>query len=272
MPSFDQICRDIEGVKIQGAENIAKAAVQALKYRRDSQAIRRLVSLRPTEPALKNAVHVALKAGIEEALDYFAVADRNVSAYGASLIKNKMNVYTHCHSSTVNRIFKKAHESKKFKVYNTESRPLLQGRLTSQDLGKLDIPNVHMVDSAMRLALKECDLALIGADAVTEKRVINKIGSELAAETAFRFKVPLYVCTLAWKFDPKAVLLKKETTIEQRSSDEIWKNVPRGVKVVNPAFEQIDPKYIKGVVSEFGILSFEAFVKRVKKEYDWMFE
>ncbi len=34
---------------------------------------------------------------------------------------------------------------------------------------------------------------------------------------------------------------------------------------MNPAFESIDKKYIKGVVSEYGILSFGEFVKRADK-------
>ncbi len=273
MGSFEKICRGIEEVKIQGAENVAKAAVLALRYKKDSAGVKKLFSLRPTEPALRNAVRFALKKNSEEALKYFENADEKIARYGASLIKENVKVYTHCHASTVNRILKKAKgDGKDFVVVNTETRPLFQGRRTSGDLAKLGIKNLHYVDSAMRLAIKSSDLVMIGADSITEKKVYNKIGSGLVAETAACFNIPLYVCACAWKFDFESVYLKRETKIEERSSKEVWVNPPKGVRVLNPAFEEIDPDLIKGIVSEFGVLKFREFVKRVKKEYLWMFE
>ena len=56
-----------------------------------------------------------------------------------------------------------------------------------------------------------------------------------------------------------------EEKIEERDFREIWKNAPRHVKIKNPAFEKIEKKYIKAVVSELGILTFGEFVERVRK-------
>ena len=64
-------------------------------------------------------------------------------------------------------ILKKAKEQgKKFEVYNTETRPKFQGRITATELAKLGIPVTHYIDSAARLAIKQTDMMLIGCDAI----------------------------------------------------------------------------------------------------------
>src|SRR3989344_3033210 len=271
MNQFEKICKDIESIKIQGAENVARAAVVALKYKSHPSAVKKLISLRPTEPALRNAIKYAQLHGIKSALDFLDECDEKINKAGSALIKNGMNVYTHCHSSTVNRIFVQSKkEGKRITVYNTETRPLLQGRITSTQLAKQGIKNVHGVDGAMRELLAHCQMAMIGADAITRSCVINKIGSGEAGLIAHSLKVPLYVASVAWKIDPVAWRNDREK-VEQRAKSEVWNDVPKGVKVVNPAFEHVERDLIKGIVSEFGVLSYGAFVKRVEKEYAWLF-
>ena len=128
--------------------------------------------------------------------------------------------------------------------------------------GSLNIPVTLFVDSAMRLAIKKAKLAMIGADSITvDGEVINKIGSELAADTCNHFKVPLYIITNSWKFD-LCSLYMKEVPIEKRPTSEIWENKPKGVNVMNPAFEKIHSGSIKAIVSELGVLSPKEFVKK----------
>ena len=62
----------------------------------------------------------------------------------------------------------------------------------------------------------------------------------------------------------------KETKIEYRSTKEIWENPPKGLKILNPAFEKINPKLITGIISELGILTPEEFTDKVIKNYKWM--
>ena len=146
----------------------------------------------------------------------------------------------------------------------------MQGRITAKDLSNEKIPVTLFVDSAMRLAIKEADMCFIGADAITSDfKVINKIGSELAADTAKHFNVPFYVVTDSWKFDPQTIFGAEEP-IEKRSSREIWDKVPKGVKISNYIFEKINPKTINGVISELGVLSLQNFVKTVQTNYPWM--
>ena len=185
---------------------------------------------------------------------------------------HKSIVFTHCHSNTVIAIFKEAKkERKNFTVYNTETRPLFQGRLTAKELSREGISVRHFIDSAARLALKEVDLMLIGADAITsEGKVINKIGSEMFAEFAEKFDIPVYSCTDSWKFDPKTVFGYEEE-IEKRGAREVWAEAPKGVIVDNCVFEKINPDLITGIISELGVYKPTIFIEEVKRTYPWMF-
>ncbi len=273
MDHFERVCRDIKEVKVQGAAQVARAAVMALKVRHDKKSVRILEGLRPTEPMVRNAIKYALAFGIDDALTAMDHNEIQIGKIGTKIVRQGDVLFTHCHSSTVVDILRRSwEEGKHFNVHNTETRPLFQGRKTSQELARLGIPNKHWVDSAMRLALKESDVALLGADAITQQKVYNKIGSELVAETAQRLQVPLYICSSTWKFDVRSVYLKEETPIEQRSGAEVWDSPPGHVHVMNPAFEQVDPKLVHAVVCEFGIVSFRRFVRLVKRKNKWMFD
>jgi eIF-2B alpha/beta/delta-like uncharacterized protein len=272
MGKFEEICRNIRNVKIQGAESIAKAAVNALVFKHDKNAVKQLISLRPTEPALRNSVkyvlsHYDIKKAAQEVTEHFESNHKKINSLGASLIKNGMIVYTHCHSATVTGILKEAKkQGKKFSVICTETRPLYQGRKTAAELAKAKIPVTLMVDSAARLALKKADIMLLGADAITSARIYNKIGSELFSIIANKYDVPVYICTNSWKFS------STEEEIEERPSAEVWPNAPKGVNIENPAFEKIDPRLIETIISELGILDFSSFLNQVKKIYPFMLE
>jgi ribose 1,5-bisphosphate isomerase len=304
--SFEKIVKDISSLKIQGAENIAKAAVSSLlfvlKKNQNNTSEHTLAALkkassvlsttRPTEPCLINALHflfsdldnksktpsrkdfeIIFKSRISAVLDFFDSSEKKIDYFGSQKIKPHSRIFTHCHSSTVMSILKSAWSSNKnFEVHNTETRPMFQGRITAKELSKEGIPVFHYVDSAARLAIKRADLMLLGADAITsEGCVINKIGSELFAETARRFDVPVYVCSHSWKFDPLTVFGFDES-IEKRFSKEVWSTPPKGVKINNFAFEKIEPALITGVITELGIYRPEVIAQLLQKKYAWMFE
>jgi ribose 1,5-bisphosphate isomerase len=300
---FKQIVLDIKSLKIQGAENIAKEAVKSLTHvlednrkKEPAQIIKelekaktQLFATRATEPCMRNSLNFVLadiglhskttqdlkthvESKIKNILDFFQESEEKIIEYGAQKIKDGMIIYTHCHSSTVTKILKQAWKNgKRFEVHNTETRPRLQGRITAAELAKEGIPVTHYVDSAARFALKKADLMLIGADAITvEGKVINKVGSELFAEIANKYDVPVYVCANSWKFDPETVFGFEEP-IEKRYASEVWKDAPRGVKIDNFAFEKMSPELITGVITELGIYKPQMLVDMIQKKYSWMF-
>lgn len=260
MDKLHKIYSDIKRVKIQGATNIAKAAINAYLLKPDAKNKRKLLSLRPTEPMLSNALNFLGKLGKDKVISHFAEAQDKINKFVFKIIKNGMIIYTHCRSTNVVKalIYAKKH-GKKFCVYNTETRPLYQGRITARELAKNGIKVTTFVDSAMHEAIKQSDIILLGADAILKNGAINKIGSATIAEITFIHKKPIYIVADSWKFSPRNV------KIEERDFHEVWANAPAHIKVKNPAFEKIDKKYIKGIISEYGILSYDTFVKKITK-------
>jgi ribose 1,5-bisphosphate isomerase len=274
MGEFERICRDIKTVKIQGAQEIAKAAVRALMLRNDRKSVEKLMSLRPTEPALRNAVLFAKddpkKLG-PAAISHFDGSIKKIAEYGAKKIEDGMIVFTHCHSSNVVAILQEAKRlGKKFEVYNTETRPLFQGRKTAKEMASIGIPVTMWVDSGARIALKDSDIFLFGADAITsEGRVFNKIGSEMFADIADKYDTDTYCCTDSWKYDPVTIFGNKEP-VERRNPHEVWKNAPKGVRILNLAFEGVHPESITAVISELGVHPPMVFLQEVRNAYPWI--
>ncbi|MEK6894851.1 MAG: hypothetical protein AABX10_05310, partial [Nanoarchaeota archaeon] len=192
--------------------------------------------------------------------DQFVNREPFKNYYLQNPIKNNQVIFTHCHSNTLVQALIEAHKNKKrFSVINTETRPLYQGHLTSKQISKAGIKVSMSVDSALLEDIKKSDIIMIGADAVTKKGVINKIGSGLIAKIASDLKKPLYIVTDSWKFSSKKIPLEK------RSWKEIWLRSPKKVNIENPAFEIIPKNQITYVISELGILTHKEFVKQAKK-------
>lgn len=258
MEKLAKIYSDIKKVKIQGATNIAKAAVKAYALEPTAKNKAKLLSLRPTEPTLSNALNFLEKIGEKKVLSHFSESQKKINRFIFRLLKNGQIVYTHCHSTNVvNALIYAKRMGRKFEVYNTETRPLFQGRKTAKELAKNGIRITTFVDAALDDAITECDLVLLGADAILNTGVINKIGSEAIAEIASIRKKPVYIVADSWKFSPRNVAL------EERDFHEVWKNAPGEIKIRNPAFEKVDKRYIKGIISEYGILKFNNFVKKM---------
>lgn len=261
---FNKIVKDIKEIKIQGARNIAKKALYAYSLIPTNPSKKKLISLRPTEPMLQKVLNKLDKEHYKNIINHFDVAQEKINKYFLKLIKSGDIIYTHCHSTNViNALIYAKKQKKKFEVYNTETRPLYQGRKTSKELSKEKIKVTQFIDSAMDVALskkqntKKVTKIFLGADALTNKGIINKIGSAVIAKLAHTEKIPVYVVADSWKYTAKKV------PIEERSLNEVWDKAPKNMKIKNPAFEFVDKKYIKAIISELGVLSYKQFLKKV---------
>lgn len=261
---FNKIISDIKSVKIQGAENVAKAGIEAYLLIPNKKSAKKIISTRPTEPLLQNIIKQLSKSKNPKAAAKLFLLNLKKShettvKQGAKLIKNDMNVYTHCHSSTVIDILRYAKKEKKrnFIVYTTEVEPLLQGRQTARDLAKSKIKVIVAPDMAAEQSMKMCDIFLFGADAFTKSAVANKIGTSTLVKLAKLHRIPRYSCGVALKFT-------NNIKIEKRSSREVWDERDSKIEVINPAFDKTKMKDLSGIISEFGILSSKQFVKRAQ--------
>lgn len=257
---FNKICKDIRSIKIQGATNIAKKAFYASKLFPGKKYKQKLISLRPTEPMLFNVLNLLDKLSYNDLVKLLESNQKEINKNLLKIIKRNPIIFTHCHSSNVISALiyaKKKH--KRFQVYNSETRPLFQGRKTAKELNNNHINVTMFIDSEIGTLLddKKIDLVLLGSDAILDNGVINKVGSSMFAEVAYFNKVPVYIIADSLKYS------KTKINIEERSPKEVWKN--NDIKIKNPAFDFVKKKYITAIISEFGVLKYDEFLKIVKK-------
>jgi translation initiation factor 2B subunit (eIF-2B alpha/beta/delta family) len=266
---FNEILRKIKSVEIQGARNIAKSAIYAYSLFPNPQSKKKLLSLRPTEPMLMNVLDKIEKNPQEKIIKHFKEAQDKINISVFELIKNKDKIFTHCHSTNVvNALIYSKKNGKNFEVYNTETRPLFQGRKTATELAKARIKITTFIDSAILMIIEKenkkdetyATKIFIGADALLKEGVINKIGSRMIAEIAKEKKVPLYIIADSWKFT------KKKVPIEQRKLNEVWNRAPKNILIRNPCFEFVPKKYITAIISEKGVLSYNNFLKKINSD------
>lgn len=266
---FEEILNNIKSIQIQGARNVAKSALEAYFLFPSKNSKKRLLKSRPTEPMMVYVLDLAEK-GIpkKDILNHFDYAQEKINRSVFKLIKNKDKIFTHCHSTNVvNALIYSKNKKRNFKVFNTETRPLFQGRKTAKELRRAGIEVMIFVDSAGAFVIEKqnkkdkiyVNKVFLGADALLNGGIINKIGSGMFAEIAYKNKIPVYIIADSWKFT------KDFVKIEQRNLNEVWDKAPKNVKISNPAFEFIPRKYISGIVTEFGLMKYNNFVRIISK-------
>ncbi len=281
--SVRKTAENIKKLEIQGAKNIALAAVRSLKKVKEKeydQAVSLLKASRPTEPMMRNILDYithkkdegySLKEAISFAEKLAEDSGKEVVEVGKEKIFNNYKILTHCHSSTVMNILKKAWaEGKRFEVYACEARPRYQGRITAKELAKTGIPVTLIVDSAARYYMNYFDIVLVGGDAFTaEGYLINKVGTGTIALAAHEAKTDFAVAIELLKYDPATGSGKPEP-IEERNPKEVWEKPPKNVKIKNPAFDVTPPEYIDLVITNKGITNPYSIQQMAKEHYPWL--
>lgn len=294
----------IRRLEVQGARNVAIAAIKALEtmahrtsaktresfVKELSEAKTVLFAARTTEPLMRNAIKwiinrvedsdernvealVALVTSSSRSFQKKLEASKErIAEIGAKRIRDGMVIFTHCHSSTTTHLLNKAKkDGKNFEVICTETRPALQGRITAKEMIAFGIKTTMIVDSAARSFMNDADIVIVGADALTsEGNVINKIGTSTIALIAYEARKPFYVVAELLKFEPDTLCGDYEK-IEERSPLEIWMEAPENLTIRNPAFDVTRRDYIHGIICEEGIISPHSVVEAVHRRHPWIF-
>ena len=305
MESIQETAEKIRKLEIQGARNVAIAAIKTIevlakhtqaKNKADflkelSKAKKTLFVTRETEPLMRNAIRwimnrvdknnskkvndiaKTVSSSANQFLNNLERSREEIATIGANRIRNGSVIFTHCHSSTVTYMLQKAKQQGKiFEVICTETRPIFQGRKTAKEMLDLNLKTTMIVDSAARHFMNQADIVLVGSDAITsEGNVINKIGTSLIALAAHEARTPFYVVSELLKFDPATIHGDYEK-IEERDSSEIWKDPPKKLIIRNPAFDVTRRDYIHGIICEEGIISPHSTMEVVRRKYPWVFE
>jgi ribose 1,5-bisphosphate isomerase len=295
----------IRKLEVQGARNVAIAAIKALealaeetsaKTRKEfmkqlSEARAALFASRATEPLMRNAVRwiisqvensgeenvdalaEVVSSSSSQFLENLEASKERIAEIGSKRIRDGMVVFTHCHSSTVTHLLSKAKkDGKRFEVVCTETRPVFQGRITAKEMLALGVKTTFIVDSAARSFMRDVDIVIVGADAITsEGNIINKIGTGTIALLAHEARKPFYVVAELLKFDPATACGEYEK-IEERSPDEVWKDAPKTLNVRNPAFDVTRRDFIHGVICEEGIIPPHSVKEVMHRKHPWIFK
>jgi methylthioribose-1-phosphate isomerase len=141
---------------------------------------------------------------------------RAIGKHGAKLIRDGMNVLTHCNAgwlafvdygSATAPMYTAQEEGRSFHVFCDETRPRSQGAtLTAWELAQQGIPHHIIADNAAGHLMQrgEIDLVIVGSDRTLGRtgEVANKIGTYTKAVLAHRHGIPFYVAlplsTLDW--------------------------------------------------------------------------
>ena len=152
-----------------------------------------------------------------------------------------------------------------FRVLATYTAPLYQGaRLTAWELHKDNIPVQVITDNMAGHLMREEKATSVwaGADRILSSSsdesgtIYNKIGTFGLALMAHELGVKMYVAAPTSTIDPSSKV--RDVKIEQRKASEVEALfggtivVPKGVGVLNPAFDRTPPEYVSAIITEIG--------------------
>ena len=213
----------------------------------------------------------ALKDEAQKIYKEDIAANKQIGRNGASLLRNAKQIMTHCNAGalatagygTALGVIRALKESgKEFEVFVNETRPFLQGaRLTAWELKKEKIPATLITDSMAGYLMQQgrVDAVVVGCDRVAANGdVANKIGTYTIAVLARRHGIPFFVAGPTSSIDVNCVS-GKDIPIEQRDAKEVSHIfgkalAPKGMRVLNPAFDVTSQDLITAIITEKGVI------------------
>ena len=289
------------------AFNGGRASLEMSKFAQHVEKVyQTLKDARPTAVDPVNAMNqvlAAMRAGttVKEkqalalaAAEEFANEDvrhcEQIGRHGAKLIRNGMNVLTHCNAgwlafvdvgSATAPMYAAQAQKKKFHVYCDETRPRSQGAtLTAWELAQQKISHQIVADSAAGHLMQrgKVDLVIVGSDRTLGRtgEVANKIGTYTKAVLARRHGIPFYVAiplsTIDWNIqsgfkipieerDESEVLGAWGVVNNQTSKSKLQTSSRRAyVRIANPSSGAVNPGFdvtpaelITGIITPAGI-------------------
>ncbi len=281
-PLFSQAIAEIAADNRSGAAQIAERAADILLRRAGTgeaaspDAFRQellatgwaLIRAQPIMAPLVNLVNAVLwkleerehpselRLAVAQATDEFKRQLRQnalrVAEGALGLIADGSTIMTISHSGTVEQALLHARRAgRRFAVVCLESRPACEGRESAAALASADIPVTLVVDAAGVAMVESAQLVLVGADLLSNRGVVNKIGTRALALAAQASGIPFYPLCGGEKFLPPGYNAPEQ---QDWPAGEVWADAPPGVLVRNRYFEWTPLKELSGIVTEQGTL------------------
>ncbi|NLX47283.1 MAG: S-methyl-5-thioribose-1-phosphate isomerase [Euryarchaeota archaeon] len=289
-----QVTEAIRDMTVRGAPAIGVAAAYGMMLAANNgedldKAAKELKSARPTAFDLFFAVDRMLERvrngdGPTEAAEEYAATIvercRLIGEHGERLIKDGDRIMTHCNAGALATVdwgtalapIRAAwRNGKDIFVYVSETRPRLQGmKLTAFELLNEGIPHAIIPDGASGHFLREgVDMIIVGADRIAANGdFANKIGTFEKAVLAKELGVPFYTAAPLSTFD-LGIERGEDIPIEYRGEEEVTvvdgvRIAPQGCKALNPGFDVTPARYLKGIITESGVIRPEDVARKLK--------
>ena len=287
--SAGEVADAIHGMAVRGAPAIGIAAAygMVIAQRDDADGLERAFALlaasRPTAVNLRWALErmrtrwLATRDLVSFEAEAVAIhledlaQNLRMGELGAALLPPQATVLTHCntgalatggHGTALGVIRSGWALNRIARVYNTETRPWLQGaRLTAWELQQEGIPGQLLADGAAAhlMSREKIDWVIVGADRIAENGdTANKIGTYALAVAAKRHGVKFMVVAPSGTFDLRC-RGGAEIPIEERSAAELTEFrgqpvAPAGYGAYNPVFDVTPAELIDAIVCERGVI------------------
>jgi translation initiation factor 2B subunit (eIF-2B alpha/beta/delta family) len=128
----------------------------------------------------------------------------------------------------------------------------MEGLKLAKIIGKNGIKVKLIVDSAIFSFIKDANLILLGADAITNRGLVNKIGTKGIAITAKHHNTPTYSLCSTIKFIPENYNLKLG---QQKNPKEVMINDLTNVTPINYYFDLTPLDYLTGFITDKGVIN-----------------
>ena len=308
--SVENILEDVRAMRPRGGSAFGYCAATAYKLIAENTSImeldtlfgeleqvsKELLSEKPTMATIHNAKSLIVdntrtldgESGLDNVrlciikradlfIDRSSIALDRIGEFGGNLIQDGETIMIHSYSRSLMSCFAHAHKSgKSFAVICTDSQPTTESRWAIHDLTSWGIETTFVLDAGMAMIMSEADWCLTGADSISNiGSVANKIGTYQLALLAQKHEKPLYIATEIMKLQTDTIE-GYPIHLERRSADEILDitsgfDFPDLIKVVHQFFDLTPARYVRGLITEQGIISPETICMAWNK-FESMFD
>jgi len=199
-----------------------------------------------------NKLRLELEKKLAKLSERISLAPKRIAGHLSRVLPRGGRILTISYSSTVTGVLKELkRRGKNFEVVVMESRPVLEGRRTAQELVRAKIRTTLIADAALGEYTRTVDAAVVGADAVyRDGSTVNKVGTFPLAVCCRELGKPLYVLTDSSKITTEHA---GSYVIEEKAPSELLRSRCPGLRVKNFYFEFTPAKYITAIFSEKGV-------------------
>jgi len=197
-------------------------------------------------------------------LDTYENSTKKIAKHLAPLIPEDSLIGTYSFSQTVYTSLLEAYQQKKsFRVLCSESRPAYEGKQIAKRLVEKNIPTTFTTDALFFSKIPDVDLLLVGADALSSKGVVNKVGTYPLACIAKQTNIPVYTLCSTLKILPNNVQLPKEPS---KNPDEIYRNAPNSLNIEDYYFDTTPLKYFTLIITDQGPQTPSMILQQIKSK------